>query len=100
VRGTRYPHKKQDFTKQRKTCEQTKQDGLVATHSTPPATWERERRDRGNTTLKTRKMTEKKKRKTQKNPKNHRKGKGDSVKTTQERIPSRLTETVKYTTNY
>jgi hypothetical protein len=45
-------------------------------------------------------MTEKKKRKTQKNPKNHRKGKGDSVKTTQERIPSRLTETVKYTTNY
>jgi hypothetical protein len=40
-------------------------------------------------------MTEKKKRKTQKNPKNHRKGKGDSVKTTPEQIPSRLTETIK-----
>jgi hypothetical protein len=33
--------------------------------------------------------------KTQKNPKIHRKGKGDSVKTTQGRIPSGLSETVK-----
>ena len=59
-----------------KPVKKEKQDGLVATHSTPPATWERERTDRGITTIRTRKINEKKKRKNKEKPKNPQKREG------------------------
>ena len=97
MRGTRYPHKKQDFTKQRKTCEKRNETRRFSRYSlyTPPLPENGREQTEALQPSEHERLMKRRREKTKKNPKIHRKGKGDSVKTTQGRIPSGLTETVK-----